>query len=196
MTISLSLCFQFQVLEQEELIVQTEITRALNVFCFLFQIHSLFSSILSHAPGRSTCMDWITGLLSSFLQLGSADGKHCGRLEGDRREESNCGYLVPPPTQSHSSWQSSFLLCLGPRYCLYFLSFLIPCPLYLECMYVLSCFSHVQLFVTLWTIAHQVPLSMGFSRQEYWSGLLCPPPGDLPNPGTEFFCIGTSVLYH
>ena len=37
--------------------------------------------------------------------------------------------------------------------------------------------------VTLWTIAHQAPLSLGFSRQEYWSGLPCPPPGDLPNPG-------------
>ena len=45
--------------------------------------------------------------------------------------------------------------------------------------------SHVQLFVTLWTIGHQAPLSMGFSRQEYWSGLPFPPPGDLPNPGIE-----------
>ena len=36
-----------------------------------------------------------------------------------------------------------------------------------------------------WIVAHQAPLSMGFSRQEYWSGLLCPPPGDLPNPGME-----------
>ena len=42
-----------------------------------------------------------------------------------------------------------------------------------------------QLLVTPWTLAHQVPLSMGFSRQEYWSGLPCPPPGDLPNPGIE-----------
>ena len=49
----------------------------------------------------------------------------------------------------------------------------------------LSHFSHVQLFATLWTVAHQSPLSMGFSRQEYWSGLPCPPPGDLPNPGIE-----------
>ena len=47
---------------------------------------------------------------------------------------------------------------------------------------VLSHFSHVQPFATLWTIAHQAPLSMGFSRQEYWSGLPCPPPGDLPDP--------------
>ena len=39
--------------------------------------------------------------------------------------------------------------------------------------------------VTLWTIAHQAPLSMEFSRQEYWSGLSCPPPGDLPHPGME-----------
>ena len=50
---------------------------------------------------------------------------------------------------------------------------------------VVSCFSHVQLFVTPWTIALQAPLSMGFSRQEYWSGLPFPSPGDLPNTGTE-----------
>ena len=43
----------------------------------------------------------------------------------------------------------------------------------------------VRLFVTLWTVTHQAPLSVGFSRQEYWSGLPCPPPGDLPNPGIE-----------
>ena len=45
--------------------------------------------------------------------------------------------------------------------------------------------SRVQLFVTPWTIAHQAALSMGFSRQEYWSGLPFPSPGDLPNPGIE-----------
>ena len=49
----------------------------------------------------------------------------------------------------------------------------------------LSRFSRVQLFATLWTVARQAPLSMGFSRQEYWSGLPCPPPGDLPDLGTE-----------
>ena len=38
---------------------------------------------------------------------------------------------------------------------------------------------------TPWTVAHQAPLPMGFSRQEYWSGFPCPPPEDLPNPGTE-----------
>ena len=50
---------------------------------------------------------------------------------------------------------------------------------------VLSCFSHVQHFATLWTVARQVPLSMGFSRKEYWSGLPYPPPGVIPDPGIE-----------
>ena len=50
---------------------------------------------------------------------------------------------------------------------------------------VLSQFSHVRLFATLWTVVCQAPLSMGFSRQESWSGLPCPPPGDLPDPVIE-----------
>ena len=49
----------------------------------------------------------------------------------------------------------------------------------------LSHFSHVQLFAVLWTVACQVPLSMGFSRQEYWSGLPFPSPGNLPDPGIK-----------
>ena len=49
----------------------------------------------------------------------------------------------------------------------------------------LSHFRGVQHIATVWTVAHQAPLFMGFSRQEYWSGLPCLPPGDLPNPGME-----------
>ena len=45
--------------------------------------------------------------------------------------------------------------------------------------------SRVRVFATLQTVAHQASLSMGFSRQEYCSGLLCPPPGDFPDPGLE-----------
>ena len=53
------------------------------------------------------------------------------------------------------------------------------------CVCVCACLlSHVRLFATPWTVAHQAPLSMGFSRQEYWSGLPCPP-GDFPDPGIE-----------
>ena len=51
--------------------------------------------------------------------------------------------------------------------------------------------SRVRLFATLWTVAHQASPSMGFSRQEYWSGLPFPSPGDLPNPGIE---PGSSTL--
>ena len=68
-----------------------------------------------------------------------------------------------------------------------FLSLTRPGRDYLElvCACMLSHFSCVRLFVTLRTIGHQAPMSMGFSRQEYWSGLLCLPPGDLPNPGIK-----------
>ena len=58
----------------------------------------------------------------------------------------------------------------------------------------LSRFSHVQLLGTLWTVAHQAPLSMGFSRQEYWSGLPCPPPGDLPDPGLKLESLTSPAL--
>ena len=53
--------------------------------------------------------------------------------------------------------------------------------------------SHVQLFATLWTIAHQAPLSMEFSRQEYWSGLPFPPLGYFPNPG-KILCLESLAL--
>ena len=70
-------------------------------------------------------------------------------------------------------------------------------------------FSCVWFFVTPWTVVHQVPLSLGFSRQEYWNGLPFSPPEDFPHPGTEptshvscigrrvlFFFFGRRVLYH
>ena len=58
-------------------------------------------------------------------------------------------------------------------------------PVALGCACMLSCFSHVRLFVTVWTIACQAPLSKGFCKQEYWSRLSCPPSGGLPDPGIE-----------
>ena len=60
-------------------------------------------------------------------------------------------------------------------------------------VHVLSHFSHVHLFVTLWTVTSQAPLSVGFSRQEYWSGLPCPPSRDLPDStqgeNLSFLCL-------
>ena len=58
----------------------------------------------------------------------------------------------------------------------------------------LSHFSHVRLFATLWTVARQAPLTMGFCRQEYWSGLPCPPPGDLSNPGIKPMFLKSPIL--
>ena len=58
----------------------------------------------------------------------------------------------------------------------------------------LSCFSRVQLFMTLWTVAHQAPLSVGFSRQRYWSGFLCSPLGDLLDPGVEPLSLRSPAL--
>ena len=60
-----------------------------------------------------------------------------------------------------------------------------------QCVCVLS---RVRLFVTPWTVAHQAPLSMGSSRQEHWSGLPCPPPGDLPDPGVELASLVSPAL--
>ena len=68
------------------------------------------------------------------------------------------------------------------------------------CVCVLSCFNHVRLCVTLWTVAHQTTLPMGFSRQEYCSGLPFSSLGNLPDPGIKpmspVSCIGRQVLYH
>ena len=62
------------------------------------------------------------------------------------------------------------------------------------CAHMLSHFSHVRLCVTPWTVARQAPLPMGFSRQEHWCGLLCPPPGDLPDPGIKPVYLTTPAL--
>ena len=72
---------------------------------------------------------------------------------------------------------------MGPKQCKT-TGFNIECTVR-ECACLLSCFSRVQLCATPWTVARQASLSMGFSRQEYWSGLPCPPPGDLPTPGIK-----------
>ena len=71
-------------------------------------------------------------------------------------------------------------VALPPRVCTHRLSLSHPSRLCARCHV-----SLVRLFVTLWTVALQVPLSTGFSRQEYWRGLPCPSPGDFPNPGIE-----------
>ena len=62
------------------------------------------------------------------------------------------------------------------------------------CVCMPSCFSHVHPFAILWIVSHQAPLSMIFSRQEYWSGLPFPSPGNLPNPRTKPTSLMSSAL--
>ena len=71
-------------------------------------------------------------------------------------------FYLPPPHTSGNHWS---VLCIS------------------ACM--LSHFTHIHLLLTLWTVARQAPLSVEFPRQEYWSGVPFPPPGDLPDPGIE-----------
>ena len=103
-------------------------------------------------------------------------------------------------------WESTSLSILHLIYkeaglnILQLLRFLSFCDSSIFCA-VLSRLSCVWLFASPWTVAHQASLSMGFSRQEYWSGLSCPPPGDLPDPGIELASLmspelGWGRLYH
>jgi len=66
------------------------------------------------------------------------------------------------------------------------LSAVLPCVCMCVCVCALSCSVVSNSFATPWTVARQAPLSMGFPRQEYWSGLPFPSPGDPPDPGIEF----------
>ena len=111
-------------------------------------------------------------------------------------------HLTLHSTMSGCRWVITPLWLSGSWRSLLYSSSVYSCHLFWissASVYVLSHFSRVQLFAILWTIAHQAPLFMGFTRQEYWSGLQCPPPGDLPNPGTELTslkstCIGGQIL--
>ena len=85
-----------------------------------------------------------------------------------------CPSRVKPQSTSFSRWQPQVTPCWRWHHELLLVQQL--------CMHAQS-LSHVWLFVTRWTVDHQAPPSMGFCRQEYWSGFQCPSPGDLPDPG-------------
>ena len=110
-------------------------------------------------------------------------------------------FSSPPGQISYlSSRPSIFPYSLNPRQSLISFLYLCVCVCVCMCMHAcaLSHFNHIPLFVTLWTVACQALLSMGFSRQEYWNGWLCCPPGALPDPGMEptslVSCIGRQLL--
>ena len=109
--------------------------------------------------------------------------------------------LLPGPTWGHRTFINTSYHRILFSLDFHFALFVVPFPHWIDPFFWISCvndlwwslfvwsdvklLSHIRLFVTPWTIAYQVPPSMGFSRQEYWSRLPFPFPGDLPNPWIE-----------
>ena len=133
------------------------------------------------------------GDLHSIPRLGSHHEERHGNtcLENPHGQRSLVGYspwshrVGHNQTNKHSTAQHEIQRCLVD---LFNFSDLIPQSQWLLLQSPLLLFSHQiksDSFVTPWAVAHQVPLCMGFSRKEYWSGLPFPSPGDLLNPGTE-----------
>ena len=93
-------------------------------------------------------------------------------------------HSLPESAQTHVHWLGDTIQLSHPL-----LSPLLLPSVFPECICSIfvkeKSLSHVRLFVTPWGVAYQAPPSVGLSRQEYWSGLLFPSPGDLPNPGIE-----------
>ena len=87
------------------------------------------------------------------------------------------------------SWATfAFIVCVCVCICIYisiYIYIYISAHIYLHTHRHAHMLGHIWFFVTPWTVACKAPLSIGFSRQEFWSGLPCPPPRDLPNPGIE-----------
>ena len=104
--------------------------------------------------------------------------QRCSLFLFDKFPYSTC--FLPSSVEAPFWWKPQFLQ---------FLSLMSSFP---AC--ILNRFSHVGFFATQWTIAPWAPLSMEFSRQVYWNGLPCPPPGNLPNPGIEPACHVSSAL--
>ena len=103
-------------------------------------------------------------------------GKHT-KWNNPDREEHDSAYIS---VQFSSVTQLCATLCNPMNCSTYICAYICLCYTCVQ-----SHFSHLRLFATLWTVAHKAPLSMGFSRQENWNGLPCPPSGDLPEPGIE-----------
>ena len=131
---------------------------------------------------------WPEEFSGPFRKQESVRTTHKPRFQLQRRKWLKTLQIFP----SISSWETPFLTLK--------LEILLLCQVstavFQSCVCVCVCvrvLSHVQLFDTPWSAAHQAPPSMGFSRQEYWSGLPFPSPGDLPDPGIK---LSVSNSYH
>ena len=159
-------------------------------------VYSHCCSVIEWCPILCHPMDWSMPHFPVLYHLPEFAQTHVHWVS-DAIQPSHLLSLPSPPTLNLSQHQDLFQ-CVGSSHQvarvlefqlqhpsnenLELISFTIDCFDLRLCVCILSCFSHVWLFATLWTVACQAPLSMGFSRQEYWSVLPCPPPGDGPDP--------------
>ena len=111
------------------------------------------------SPGKNTGVGCHCLLQCMKVRRGSEVAQSCPTLS----DPMDCS---PPGSSIHGIFQARVLECGAIAFSI-------------------NHFSRAQLFATLWTVARQAPLSKGFSRQEHWSGFLCVPQGDLPDPGIK-----------
>ena len=137
---------------------------------------------LDSSPGQHSFKQWCGAQALSTVQWHPSQILHCHCWRGEKGPGSHSSFVFRPGyvrycCNLHYVGQNPVIRQAWKCALPVFLKHLILC--------VLSCFSHVLLCAIPWAVAYQAPLSLGFSRQEYWSGLPRPPPGDLPDPGIE-----------
>ena len=138
------------------------------------------------AESRTQLSDWPISLQAPWYFTETSTAQW-GENIGNKEKSTSALLAVWPWEAAHPLWTSNESL-IKWRITFRILSNPLSLKGYLsvkECLLKVKSLSHVRLFATPWTVAHQDPVSMGFFRQEYWSGLPFPSPGDLPYPGIE-----------
>ena len=118
---------------------------------------------------------------------GRGGGRKQGRKEGRENVAENTRFLDLSWKETQGSFHKSLALSVLSACC-------VLSHFERKVKVKVKSLSRVQLFATPWTVTHQAPPSMGFSRQEYWSGLPHPPPGDLPKPGIKPVSLTSPAL--
>ena len=133
---------------------------------------------------------WLLSQYSRFLPLKLKKGSfpHDCILCIQKRKAFSFPALLAQPEAGTQTPEQGFLFSVF-KFCHFSLELKTSLLLLL-----LSRLSRVRLFVKLWNVVCHAPLTMGFSRQEYWNGLSCPPPGDIPNPGIEPMSLMSPAL--
>ena len=144
-------------------------------------------ALLSAAPPQGLCLECSSCVMKTSSPCWFPPSTHRLLLRRSLLSEAVSDPSLDMETPSSAHLLSPLYFSLQP-WC-----FQIQCTCVCVHMYAHT-LSHVQLFVTLWTVACQAPLSMEFSRQKYWSGLLFPPTWDLPNPGIKPESLVSPVL--